>query len=73
MVTTLFFVFVGVLVLGVIVCISNFAKMFNNPTDMLSKGGSKIATHLVSGGIAGIGSLGMTITGIIWLVGKFAG
>jgi hypothetical protein len=74
MIPTLFFIFVGLAVLGFIIAVVNMALMaksmtqgsfLNHDSGRFTKG---IALHIIAGGIAAVCSMGAVITGIMWLV-----
>jgi hypothetical protein len=71
MTATLFFVFLGVLLLGCVIGIAGMARL-------MGSGGrttlaSIMGTQLVAVLVMVIGTLGAVVTGVIWMVNKFSG
>jgi hypothetical protein len=71
-ISTLFFIFLGVMVFGLLCAALNMILTFRKAS---KPGGINYGTisggivwHMISGAIAGIGSLGSLITGIVWIV-----
>jgi hypothetical protein len=70
-ITTLFFVFLTIAVLGIVGAIINMIVAMNNRDPFGSVGGLA-ARHMFFGLLWVVGGLGSLISGIIWVVRQFS-
>lgn len=70
MVSTLFFVFIGILVFSICAAGANMASI--SVENMHDKFSRKFVIHCICAGLASLSGLGAMITGIVWIVGKFS-
>ncbi len=67
MVTTLFFVFISILVIGICAAVANVSAF-----SLDGNFRRKFVIHAICAGVCAIGALGAGITGTIWIVGKLS-
>lgn len=70
-ISTLFFIFLAVMVLGILAAIINFivaARKMGNGVGIGNIFGNMFIAHLISAFFYVIGGLGSLITGVIWII-----
>jgi hypothetical protein len=70
-ISTLFFIFLAMMVVGILAVFINFiiaARKMGNGVDIGSVFGNMFIVHLVFGFFYVIGGLGSLITGVIWII-----
>lgn len=72
-VSTLFFIFIGILIIGVIGALLNFLRVTRDPFNSDSGFSSVFFWHVILALLCSLSGLGALISGVVWVVQQFKG